>query len=63
MRDTFYDQLLESLAERLKVQYIPGCVLDVDPLAADLLGAFEEDALSSEEALLSVIDQGGSNER
>lgn len=49
------DQLLEKLEDL----GIPGTVIVVDPIEADLMGAFQEDALSFEEALESVFEGEG----
>ena len=38
---------------------VPGVVIEVDPIEAEAWGAFEETALTAEDALESQLDLGG----
>jgi hypothetical protein len=49
----------DPLLEKMRDFEIPGHVIEVDQDEADELGAFEETALTEEEALESVIDKAG----
>ena len=46
-----------ELDQKLETLEIPGQVLEVEPDEADALGAFEEEALSEEDAAVSAIDE------
>lgn len=50
----YQDQVIQ---EKLFDAEIPGFQAEFDPLEAERLGAFKEDALSEEDALESSIDQ------
>ncbi len=50
----------EALDEKMwDVQTVPGYIAELDPLEAEILGAFEEEALSFEDALASAVDLPG----
>ena len=49
--------ITEIIQEKLLDAEIPGFQAEFDPLEAERLGAFTEDALSEEDALDSTIDQ------
>ena len=49
----------EVITDKLLDAEIPGFQAEFDPLEAEWLGAFKEDALSEEDALDSAIDQTG----
>ena len=49
--------ITEIIHEKLLDAEIPGFQAEFDPLEAERLGAFKEDALSEEDALDSAIDQ------
>ena len=49
----YQDQVIQ---EKLLDAEIPGFQAEFDPLEAERLGAFEEDALSEQDALESTID-------
>jgi len=48
--------ITEIIQEKLLDAEIPGFQAEFDPLEADRLGAFTEDALSEQDALESTID-------
>ena len=47
----------EIIDAKLQDAEIPGFQAQFDPMEAERIGAFEEDALSEQDALDSVIDQ------
>lgn len=49
--------LRESVEEKCALLSVPGLEVEFDPEEAELCGAFEEDALSAEEALEASQDQ------
>ena len=49
-------QVKPIISSNLEDLDTPGVMVEVDPEEADLLGAFEETALSEEDAWLSNID-------
>lgn len=49
--------ITEIIQEKLLDAEIPGFQAEFDPLEAERLGAFKEDALSEQDALDSTIDQ------
>ena len=49
--------ITEIIQEKLLDAEIPGFQAEFDPLEAESLGAFTEDALSEQDALDSTIDQ------
>ncbi|HRB96171.1 MAG TPA: conjugal transfer protein TraD [Nitrosomonas sp.] len=55
--ETNNSDITEIIHEKLLDAEIPGFQAEFDPLEAERLGAFTEDALSEEDALDSVIDQ------
>ena len=55
--ETDNPDITEIIQEKLLDAEIPGFQAEFDPLEAERLGAFKEDALSEEDALESTIDQ------
>ena len=55
--ETDNPDISEIIQEKLLDAEIPGFQAEFDPLEAERLGAFKEDALSEEDALDSAIDQ------
>ena len=56
VRPTDEEALQETLKEKGENLSLPGCVVEFDPEEADLCGAFEETALSEEDALEAAQD-------
>ncbi|MBX3618049.1 conjugal transfer protein TraD [Nitrosomonas sp.] len=54
--ETNNPDITEIIQEKLLDAEIPGFQAEFDPLEAERLGAFKEDALSEEDALDSTID-------
>ncbi len=54
--ETDNPDITEIIQEKLLDAEIPGFQAEFDPLEAERLGAFKEDALSEEDALDSTID-------
>jgi len=54
--ETNNPDITEIIQEKLLDAEIPGFQADFDPLEAERLGAFTEDALSEQDALESSID-------
>ena len=54
--ETDNPDITEIIQEKLLDAEIPGFQAEFDPLEADRLGAFTEDALSEQDALDSTID-------
>ena len=54
--ETSNPDIREIIHEKLLDAEIPGFQAEFDPLEAERLGAFKEDALSEEDALDSTID-------
>jgi len=54
--ETNKPDIREIIQEKLLDAEIPGFQAEFDPLEAERLGAFKEDALSEEDALDSTID-------
>ena len=54
--ETNMPDIREIIQEKLLDAEIPGFQAEFDPLEAERLGAFTEDALSEEDALDSAID-------
>ena len=55
--ETNNPDITEIIQEKLLDAEIPGFQAEFDPLEAERLGAFTEDALSEQDALDSTIDQ------
>ena len=55
--ETDNPDITEIIKEKLLDAEIPGFQAEFDPLEAERLGAFAEDALSEDDALESTIDQ------
>ena len=54
--ETNNPDITEIIQEKLLDAEIPGFQAEFDPLEAQMLGAFKEDALSEQDALDSTID-------
>ena len=54
--ETNNPDMKEIIQEKLLDAQIPGFQAEFDPLEAERLGAFKEDALSEQDALDSTID-------
>ena len=54
--ETSNPDITEIIQEKLLDAEIPGFQAEFDPLEAERLGAFKEDALSEQDALDSTID-------
>jgi len=54
--ETDNSDITEIIQEKLLDAEIPGFQAEFDPLEAERLGAFKEDALSEQDALDSTID-------
>ncbi|HMY91380.1 MAG TPA: conjugal transfer protein TraD [Nitrosomonas sp.] len=54
--ETNNPDIAEIIQEKLLDAEIPGFQAEFDPLEAQMLGAFKEDALSEQDALDSTID-------
>ncbi len=54
--ETDNPDIQEVITDKLLDAEIPGFQAEFDPLEAERLGAFEEDALSEQDALDSTID-------
>ena len=54
--ETDNPDITEIIQEKLLDAEIPGFQAEFDPLEAQMLGAFKEDALSEQDALDSTID-------
>ncbi len=55
--ETNNSDIQEVITDKLLDAEIPGFQAEFDPLEAERLGAFKEDALSEQDALDSSIDQ------
>ena len=49
-------ELLDVISEKLEDLVIPGFLVEVSPIEADIMGAFIEDALSEHEAMEAAYD-------
>ncbi|BCA95189.1 hypothetical protein TUM19329_15500 [Legionella antarctica] len=50
------NELMDVISEKLEDLVIPGFLVEVSPIEADIMGAFVEDALSEVEALEAAYD-------
>ena len=50
------NELMDVIAEKLDDLVIPGFLVEVSPIEADIMGAFVEYALSEEEAMEAAYD-------
>ena len=50
------NELIDVIAEKLDDLVIPGFLIEVSPIEADIMGAFVEDALSEDEAMEAAYD-------
>lgn len=49
-------ELMDVIAEQFEDLEIPGFLLEVSPIEADIMGAFVEDALNEEDAMEAIYD-------
>ena len=49
-------ELMDVIAEKFEDLVIPGFLLEVSPIQADIMGAFLEDALNEEDAMEAIYD-------
>ena len=61
--ETNNPDMKEIIQEKLLDAQIPGFQAEFDPLEAERLGAFKEDALSEQDALDSTIDHTAEDEQ
>lgn len=45
------NEIMDVIAEKFEDLIIPGFLVEVSPIEADIMGAFVEDALSEDEAM------------
>jgi len=50
------NELMDVIAEKCEDLVIPGFLVEVSPIEADIMGAFVEDALSEDEAMEAAYD-------
>mgnify|MGYP000969799649 CR=1 FL=1 len=61
--ETHNPDIKEVIQEKLLDAEIPGFQVEFDPIEAQMLGAFTEDALSEQDALDSTIDHIAEDEQ
>lgn len=61
--ETNNPDIQEVITDKLLDAEIPGFQAEFDPLEAERLGAFKEDALSEQDALDSTIDHAAEDEQ
>ena len=49
-------ELMDVISEKFEDLVIPGFLVEVSPIVADIMGAFVADALSEDEAMEAVYD-------
>lgn len=49
-------KLMDVMSEKFEDLVIPGFLVEVSPIEADLMGAFVEDALNEEDAMEAIYD-------
>ncbi|HDO7840934.1 TPA: hypothetical protein P5J72_000327 [Legionella pneumophila] len=49
-------ELMDVIAEKFEDLVIPGFLLEVSPIEADIMGAFVEDALNEKDAMEAIYD-------
>ncbi|HBB6898824.1 TPA: hypothetical protein K0O58_002248 [Legionella pneumophila] len=49
-------ELMDVIAEKFEDLVIPGFLLEVSPIEADIMGAFVEDAVNEEDAMEAMYD-------
>lgn len=49
-------ELMDVIFEKFEDLVIPGFLVEVSPIEADIMGAFLEDALNEEDAMESIYD-------
>ena len=50
------NELMDVIAEKFEDLVIPGFLVEVSPIEADIMGAFVEDALNEDEAREAAYD-------
>jgi len=50
------NELMDIISKKLEDLVIPGFLVEVSPIEADMMGAFVEDALSEDEAMEAAYD-------
>ena len=53
---TNINELMDVISEKFEDLAIPGFLVEVSPIEADIMGAFVEDALSEDEAMEAAYD-------
>lgn len=49
-------ELMDVISEKFEDLIIPGFLVEVSPIEADIMGAFVEDALNEEDAMEAIYD-------
>ncbi|MFO9347291.1 hypothetical protein SDB24_03965 [Legionella pneumophila serogroup 1] len=49
-------ELMDVITEKYEDLVIPGFLVEVSPIEADIMGAFVEDALNEEDAMEAIYD-------
>ncbi|KTD70016.1 TraD protein [Legionella santicrucis] len=49
-------ELMDVISEKFKDLGIPGFLVEVSPIEADIMGAFVENALNEEDAMEAIYD-------
>lgn len=49
-------ELMDVISKQFEDLVIPGFLLEVSPIEADIMGAFVEDALNEEDAMEAMYD-------
>jgi hypothetical protein len=49
-------ELMDVMSEKFEDLVIPGFLVEVSPIEANLMGAFVEDALNEEDAMEAIYD-------
>lgn len=49
-------ELMDVISEKFEDLVIPGFLVEVNPIEADIMGAFFEDALNEEDAMEAIYD-------
>lgn len=48
--------MMDVIAEKFEDLVIPGFLVEVSPIEADIMGAFFEDSLNEEDAIVAIYD-------
>ena len=49
-------ELMDVISEKFEDLVIPGFLVEVNPIEADIMGAFVEDSLNEEDAMEAIYD-------